>query len=679
MQSGWSDQDAPRDLLDLRVYTSRLIGTEESLVLWGGGNTSVKLVERDYRDDSLDVLRVKGSGSDLKTIGRQDFAGVRQADVLRLRSVESMTDEAMVSYLTHALVHPTDPRPSIETLLHGFLPQRFVDHTHADAVVAITNQADGEAEVRRVYGNQVAVVPWVRPGFDLSRAVAAAWERAPDVDGVVLINHGLFTFDDDARASYERTIRLVSEAEQFAEEARHGRRLFAGATPSPDPERVAVAATAIRGAIPFSTVLDYEGSSEALAFVNDAGAARIARRGPATPDHALRTKGWPAAVTVSPDADAETLSGAVRDGIATFVGEYETYVQRYATAETPTLDPYPRVVLVPGVGMFGVGTNARNATIARDIYRQTLSVIRDATAIGAYRPVAEPALFDMEYWPLELYKLTLAPPPKPLAGQIALVTGAASGIGRSIAQRLAQDGAVVAVTDLDGAGAEAVAAEIRADTGQDRAALGLTMDVTDETSVVTATTTVATAYGGLDILVSNAGMAVVSRLDDLSLAEWQRSMSVNATGHFLAARAAVRLMRRQDRGGCVIFISSKNAFAPGREFGAYAAGKAAETQVAKVLATENGSAGIRVNMINPDAIFRGSKLWSEKVRSNRAAAHGVTPEGLEAFYAQHNLLGAPIYPEDVADAAAFLASGQAAKITGCTITVDGGVAEAFPR
>ena len=679
MQSGWSERDAPRDLLDLRVYTSRLIGAEESLVLWGGGNTSVKVVERDYRGDSVDVLRVKGSGSDLKSIGRPDFAGVRQADVLRLRPVESMTDEAMVSYLTHALVDPEDPRPSIETLLHGFLPHRFVDHTHADAVVAITNQPDGEAVVRRVYGKRVATVPWVRPGFDLSRAVAEAWEREPDVDGVVLINHGLFTFDDDARASYERTVRLVSEAGQFAAEARRGRRLFAGATALPDPERVSVAATAIRGAMPFPTVLDYEGSSEALAFVNDADAARIARRGPATPDHALRTKGWPAAVTVPPDADAETLDRAVRDDIAAFVGEYESYVQRYATAETPLLDPYPRVVLVPGVGLFGVGANARNAKIARDIYRRTLSVLRDATAIGAYRPVAEPALFAMEYWPLELYKLTLAPAPKPLAGQIALITGAASGIGRSIAQRLAEDGAVVAVTDLDGDGAAAAAAEIRESTGQSRAALGLAMDVTDEASVVAATTTVAAAYGGLDILVSNAGMAVVSRLDDLSLAEWQRSLAVNATGHFLAAREAVRLMRRQGRGGCVIFISSKNAFAPGREFGAYAAGKAAETQLAKVLATENGSAGIRVNMINPDAVFRGSKLWSEEVRSSRASAHGVMPEDLEAFYAQRNLLGAPIFPEDVADATAFLASDQAAKITGCTITVDGGVAEAFPR
>ncbi len=682
MRSRWSHADAPTDLLDLRVYTSRLIGAEESLVLWGGGNTSVKLTQTDYRGDRVDVLRVKGSGSDLKTIERRHFAGVRLADVRRLRDVPSMSDDEMVAYLAHALFDPDDPRPSIETLLHGFLPHRFVDHTHADAIVALTNQPDGPATLRRLFGNRLAVVPWVRPGFALSRAVAQAWEADPSAQGVAFVNHGLLTFDDDARASYERTIALVTEAEQFIAEARADARHFAAvAPPSPDPERVARAAVAIRGAIPFPVVIDHDGSPEMLAFLADPLAATVTQRGPATPDHALRTKGWPAFVDLPPhaDADADALDQHVRDAVALYAQRYEEYVDRYAAPDTPRLDPYPRVILVPGLGAFSAARGTKDARIAQDVYRRTIVVQANATAVGDYRPVAEPDLFDVEYWPLELYKLTLAPPPRPLQGKIALVTGAAGGIGRAIAERLAGDGAVVGVADVDAEGAQAVAAAISDRAPHPRAAMAIAMDVTEERSVQEGLTALAVEYGGLDILVSNAGVAVVSRIDALSLADWERSFAVNARGHFLAARAAARLLRRQGRGGSVVFISSKNAFAPGGDFGAYSAAKAAETQLAKVLALESGDAGIRVNMVNPDAVFGGSRLWSPEVRRGRAQAHGVSEDALEAFYAKRNLLGLPISPEDVADAVAFLISDAAAKITGCTLTVDGGVPAAFPR
>lgn len=680
MQSRWSDADAPSDLLDLRVYTSRLLGAEEALVLWGGGNTSVKVTEPDYRGDRIAALRVKGSGSDLKTIERRHFAGVRLDDIRRLRSRAAMTDEEMVAYLTHALVDPSDPRPSIETLLHGFLPQRFVDHTHADAIVALANQPDGAAVVRRLFGRRVAIVPWLRPSFALSQAVADVWENDRSVEGVVLIHHGLFTFDDDARASYERTIALVTEAEMFLAEARRRSRAFAGGTPTaPTPERIAAAALAIRGAFPEPVVIDREGSADMLAFLANPQAATVTQRGPATPDHVLRTKGRPAFVAAPTDADDESLAAAVHAAIVAFVDRYSAYVARYADPKTPRLDPYPRLVLVPGVGAFAVARRTQDARMARDIYRRTIAVLRDATAVGEYHPVAERDLFDVEYWPLELYKLTLAPPPKPLEGRIALVTGAASGIGRAIAQRLAADGAVVGVADLDGEGAEQVAAAIRQQAQRPRAALALALDVTREAPVVAAMTALAAEYGGLDICVSNAGVAVVSPLETLPLSEWERSLAVNATGHFLVARQALRLLRRQRRGGSIVFVSSKNAFAPGAEFGAYSAAKAAETQLAKVLALEAGADGIRVNMVNPDAVFRGSRLWSDAVRAGRAAAHGVKPDDLEAFYAQRNLLHAPIYPEDVANAVAFLVSDQAAKITGCTITVDGGIPAAFPR
>ena len=679
MQSRWFAADAPTDLLDLRVYTSRLLGAEEGLVLWGGGNTSVKVTQPDYRGDRIDLLRVKGSGSDLKTIERRHFAGVRLDDIRRLRSRAAMTDDEMVAYLTHALVDPSDPRPSIETLLHGFLPQRFVDHTHADAIVALTNQPDGAAVVHRLFGRRAAIIPWRRPGFALSQAVAEAWDSDPSVEGVVLINHGLFTFDDDARTSYERMIALVTEAEAFLAEARRRSRAFAGtAPPAPTPERIAAAPLAIRGAFPEPVVIDREGSADMLAFLADPQAAIVTQRGPATPDHVLRTKGWPAFVALPTGADEESLAAAVRAAIAAFVDRYTAYVARYADPNTPRLDPYPRLVLVPGVGAFAVARRTQDARMARDIYRRTITVLRDATAVGEYHPVAERDLFDVEYWPLELYKLRLTPPAKPLEGQIALVTGAASGIGRAIcpSSGLAADGAVA---DLDGEGAERAAAAIRRQVQRPRAALALPLDVTQEASVVAAMTALAAEYGGIDLCVSNAGVAVISPLEILPLSEWERSLAVNATGHFLVARQALRLLRRQGRGGSVVFVSSKNAFAPGAEFGAYSVAKATETQLAKVLALEAGADGIRVNMVNPDAVFRGSRLWSDEVRAGRAAAHGVQPDDLEAFYAQRNLLHTPVYPEDVANAVAFLVSDQAAKITGCTITVDGGIPAAFPR
>ena len=679
MHSRWSDADAPRDLLDLRVYSSRLLGAEPSLVLWGGGNTSVKRSESDFRGVAVEVLRVKGSGSDLKTIERKHFAGVRLDDVWALRQVETLSDEAMIDYLRRALLDPDDPRPSIETLLHGFLPHRHVDHTHADAIVALTNQPDGAATIRRVFGRRLAVVPWVRPGFALSRAVTETWEADRSVEGVAFINHGLLTFDDDAHASYERTIALVSEAEAFIAESARAARRFGGSVPQPDTERIGCAATAIRGAIAQPVVVEHDASPDLLSFLADPDAAAITRRGPATPDHALRTKGWPAFVHTSADAATDALDRAVRAAIGAYVQEYEAYVQRYAHPGTFLLDPYPRLVLVPELGVFAAARSSGAARIALDIARRSLAVQRDATLIGEYCPVSEEALFEVEYWPLELYKLSLAPRPLPLQGRVALVTGAASGIGRAIADRLATEGAVVALADIDRDGAEAAAAAIRKRSPQPRAALALHMDVGDEQAVRDGFVALAAAYGGLDILVSNAGIAVVSRLDRLATSDWDRSIAVNATGHFLVAREAVRLLRRQGCGGSLIFVSSKNAFAPGAEFGAYSAAKAAETQLARVLALENGDAGIRVNAVNPDAVFRGSKLWSPAVRAGRAAAHGVAADELEAFYARRNLLGKPIYPEDVADVVAYLASDGAAKITGASIPVDGGIPGAFPR
>ena len=332
MESRWSESDAPSALLDLRIYGSRLLGVEPSLVQWGGGNTSVKLREVDYRGEEVDVLRVKASGSDLKTIEGKHFAGLRQVDLDRLRDVPTLADEVMVDYLNHALLNSSDARPSIETLLHGFMPYRWVDHTHADAIVAVTNQPNGIEATVRVFGTRVVVVPWVRPGFDLAKAVFAQWEADRSVEGVVLVNHGLTTFADEARESYERTVSLVSTAEEFIADARGGAKRFAGVgTTQPARSRVAAAAVGIRGAFPFPVVLEHDASPDVLAFVADARNLTAARRGPATPDHALRIKGWPASVTLGADADEEVVRQATREAVAAYAEDYRAYVARYST------------------------------------------------------------------------------------------------------------------------------------------------------------------------------------------------------------------------------------------------------------------------------------------------------------------------------------------------------------
>jgi len=684
MNSRWDEVAVKSlDALGLLVYASRLIGAETSLVVWGGGNTSIKLVERDYRGREVRVLRVKGSGSDLKSIEKKHFPGVGMDDVLALLERQDMGDQEMVDYLAHALQEPASPRPSIETLLHGFLPAEAVIHTHADAIVSLTNNDRAADVLRDVYGADVIALPYRRPGFLISREVAETFARHPKAKALLLEKHGTICWGATVKEAYLSTVDLISRAEEAIEHRAKGRVRFggvAGSAVSPE-ERRRVALTVaphLRGLVGRErrVVMAFDDAPDVLEFASSREAAALSTIGPATPDHTIYTKRLPCFVAVNEPRDPAAVAAAITAAVERFVVDYTAYVN--AGGGAAVADAFPRVITVAGLGMFTTGKDRRTAGIVSDIYHHTISVLGAATSFGAYVSLSAQDAFDVEYWPLELYKLSQAPPEKELARRIVLVTGGASGIGRAAALRLAAEGAHVVIADLDAAGARKVADEVVAALGPARA-IGLGMDVASESSVRAAFEEAVLAYGGLDIVVSNAGIAHSSPVDQMTLADWERSFAVNSTGHFLVAREGMRVLKAQGLGGAFVFVATKNVMSPGKDFAAYSAAKAAEAQLAKVLALEGGPHGIRSNIVNPDAVFRDSKLWSEEVRRERARAQGISVEQLEDFYRKRNILAAPILPEDVAEAVLFLASERSAKTTGCTITVDGGVKDAFPR
>jgi rhamnulose-1-phosphate aldolase/alcohol dehydrogenase len=687
MKSRWNDAEASTlEGLDLLVYASRLVGAETSLVVWGGGNTSIKTVERDHRGRSIPVLRVKGSGSDLKSVQRKDFPGVRMDDIRALLERRDMGDQEMVGYLAHALQDPGGVRPSIETLLHGFVDAHAVVHTHADAIVSLTNNDRPRDVLASVYGKDVIALDYRRPGFKISREVADAIAEHPEARALVLERHGTITWGTSVRDAYEATIELITAAEDAIAERKRGRRVFGGPrVPVLDPAERRAAALALapklRGRLGRArrVIVTFDDAEPVTAFASSVEAPALSQVGPATPDHTIYTKRVPCFVPLDrAPSDSDASWSAVESAIADFVRDYTAYFEAHREPGAELTDPMPRVVFVPGLGMFTAGRDRRTAGIVSDIVHHTIDVIGNASAFGRYVSLSAKDAYDVEYWPLELYKLTLAPPDKELARRIVLVTGGGSGIGRAVARRLAVEGAHVVVGDLDEAGAKKTADEVTAAVGAGRA-IGMRMDVTSEASVRAAFETTVLAYGGLDILVSNAGIAHSAPVDRMALADWERSFAVNATGHFLVAREAMRILIAQGLGGALVFVATKNVMSPGKDFAAYSAAKAAEAQLAKVLALEGAPHAIRSNIVNPDAVFQDSKLWSDDVRRERAAAQGIAVEQLEDFYRNRNLLGARILPEDVAEAVLFLASDRASKTTGCTLTVDGGVKDAFPR
>jgi rhamnose utilization protein RhaD (predicted bifunctional aldolase and dehydrogenase)/NAD(P)-dependent dehydrogenase (short-subunit alcohol dehydrogenase family) len=652
MQSLWNDAEAARfeGELGLRVYTSRLLGREPSLVLHGGGNTSVKISERDLVGREEVVLYVKGSGGDLATIEAAGFAPVRMAHLLALARLPSLSDPQMVNELRTRLTRASAPNPSVEAILHAVLPHRYVDHTHADAVVTLTNTADGEARVRDVYGEEVVVIPYAMPGFDLARICAERFpaQAGPRTAGMVLLNHGIFTFGDTARESYERMIALVTRAEEYLA----GRGAWSLPAPPPAPPRaerrrdIADLRLAVSRAAGFPVVLAVHDDARSLAFARRPDVREVAGQGPATPDHVIRTKRLP-------------LVGRDVEGYA---AEYRRYFDEHAPAarEPKTmLDPAPRVVLDPELGACTAGRSARDAAVAFDIYAHTMDVIERATLLGGYRALPARELFEVEYWDLEQAKLRAAGKPAALAGEVALVTGAASGIGKACVESLLARGAAVVALDVD-------AAVERLHRREDFR--GVTCDVTSAERLAEALEAAVRAFGGLDVVVLNAGVFPGGRrIEALPDEEWRRVMRVNLDANLTLLREAQPLLARAPGGGRVVVIGSKNVPAPGPGAAAYSASKAALTQLARVAALEWAGSGIRVNVLHPDAVF-DTGIWTPEVLAARAASYGMTVEQ----YKTKNLLHVEVRSRDVAELAAELCGPLFARTTGAQIPVDGG-------
>lgn len=679
MKSRWSDKKA-RGLagLDVLVYTSRLIGMDTNLVVWGGGNSSVKVKGVDHTGRPIRILWMKGSGSDMRTITPKQFTPLRLDDLLPLMKRDAMTDDEMVKYQSKSVLEPGAPKPSIETLLHAFLPPLHIYHTHADAICALTDTPNGAELIEAVCGKNVALIPYFRPGFLLSKKTGEAFAKNPGLRAIVLNKHGLITWGESAKEAYLETIRMITRAERYI--ARRKRPRLRPAVSKETRRAVAAAiAPTLRGEVGRDRrmVLFYDDDPEVLQFIHRPKAKSLSQIGPFTPDHLMHTKPWPLFLETN-RPDPQRIKAALPKALEQYRKRYVDYFNRYKSPGVTMLDPNPRVVLIQGVGMFTTGKDRRASRITRDIYRHTLGVIQDSAAISSYVPLSHRDLCDFEYWPMENFKLTLLPPEKELSRRVALVTGAAGGIGKAIAERLAVEGALVVLTDIDLEKTRRVADAINRKMGETNAT-AVKMDVSNDSSVRKAFEGAVLAYGGLDLLVSNAGIAKSSPVERLTRSDWDRSMAVNATGHFLVCREAVRLFKEQGLGGNIVVVSTKNVLAPGKDFGAYSASKAAQTQLSRILAIEGAGDRIRVNMVNPDGVFQESGLWSKEIREERAKAHGIRIEQLEDFYARRNLLKIKIYPGDVAEAVLFFASDRSAKTTGAILPVDGGVREAFPR
>ncbi|MBN9532649.1 MAG: bifunctional aldolase/short-chain dehydrogenase [Alphaproteobacteria bacterium] len=685
MKSRWSDTDAKgfvkryagqgiNEDLALRTYTTRLLGGDPKLVLHGGGNTSVKTIAKDQLGDDVDVICVKGSGWDMGNIEPAGLPAVRLAPLRRLRALDKLADADMVNFQRINLLDSGAPNPSVETLLHAFLPHKFIDHTHSTAVLALTDQPDGEAIVRDLYGARVAYVPYTIPGFALAKSVADIFDKHPDVEGLVLLRHGIFTFADDAKTAYERMIEFVTMAEQRLQQNR--KPLKQAALPA-NLATAAEVAPILRGAVALSRnelagtvkrqVLDFRDHPAILNYVSGADLARYSQVGVVTPDHTIRTKNWPLLVPAPEAGKLEDWKTAVHAAVEKFVADYHAYFARNnakSADKKVELDPLPRVVLVPGVGLFGLGASAKDAAIAADIAENTVDVITDAEAIGRYECISEFDMFEVEYWSLEQAKLGKAAE-KPLARQVAVITGGGSGIGAATAEAFAKEGAEVAVLDRDLEAAKKIVKRIG---GQ---ALALSCDVTDAASVRAAFDAVATAFGGVDIVVSNAGAAFQGRIGDVDDDTLRKSFELNFFAHQAVAQNAVRIMRAQATGGCLLFNTSKQAVNPGKDFGPYGLPKASTLFLMKQYALDHGRDGIRSNAVNADRIRSG--LLTEEMVAARSKARGVS----EKDYMSGNLLGREVTAGDVADAFVYLA--KATKTTAAIVTVDGGNIEASLR
>lgn len=681
--SRWRDAETTGlDEAGRLVYRSRLLGADLAVTNFGGGNTSAKIDDHDpLTSQAVQVLWVKGSGGDLGSIGEDGFATL---DMSRLRALDARYrgpahEDGMPALLPHCVFGLNPRAASIDTPLHGLLPFAHIDHVHPDAVTALAAAEDGEALVRSLYGETIGWLAWRRPGWELARRLKTLVDADPGLKGVVLQSHGLITWGDTSEDCYETTIATVAAAARFLNQRMAGRPAFGGAgvKPLPAPERRAIAAAMLRRLRPLlqgagSKVAHFADSPEVVEFAGSPAAERLAAIGTSCPDHFLRTKIRP--LIVRP----ETSDAALRSAVEAYRLDYTAYYEACRRPDSPPIrDPDPVVFVAPGLGLFAFARDKATARVATEFFTNAINVMRGAEAVSRYIGLPDQEAFDIEYWSLEEAKLRRLPPAPPLQGKVAVVTGGAGGIGRAVAARLLADGACVFLLDI----AETALVEARealvAIGGGDR--LGATAcDVTDEAAVETAMADCVLRFGGVDILVANAGMAASAPITDTTLANWRQAFGVLVEGYFLASREAFKLMKDQGSGS-IVFVVSKNGLVASPNASAYASAKAAELHLARCLALEGASHGIRVNSVNPDAVLRGSRIWSGQWKIDRAAAYGVEEDALEDYYRKRSLLQRPVYPEDVAEAVAFLAGSKSDKSTGNILNVDGGNLTAFVR
>lgn len=691
----WDDAASREfDEVELLVYRSNLLGADLRITNFAGGNTSAKVQEADpLTGESVEVLWVKGSGGDLGSAGRDGFASLYLDRLLALEKLYRGTEheDEMVAYLPHCTFGVNPRVASIDTPLHAYLPYRHVDHMHPDAVIAIAAARDGEALTREVFAGELAWIPWQRPGFDLGLRLRETCEKTPGLRGVVLGGHGLFTWGETSKECYHTTLDVIRRAASWLAE-QNGAAAFAGAFGGAVRESLSREGRRqfalgilpeLRGQLCTDgndKIAHFVDSEETLEFVNSARLEELAALGTSCPDHFLRTKIRPMVLACDPHSESPVdVVSCVGGLLESYRGEYAAYYARCRTADSPPMrDPNPVVVLVPSVGILTFAKDKATARIAGEFYVNAINVMRGASSVSEYVGLSEADAFGIEYWELEEAKLRRLPPPKSLAGKVALVTGGAGGIGSATARRLLMDGACVVLFDLRAEALEEVRAELAGGFGSDfvRTVVG---DVTDEESVAQSLSSAVAEYGGVDILVANAGIASAAPVEETSLETWNRNLSVLTTGYFLAAREAFKIFKRQATGGAIVFVGSKNALVASPGASAYCTAKSAELHLARCLALEGAPHGIRVNVVNPDAVLTGSQIWSGEWRKERAEAYGIAESELQEHYKNRSLLRRSVLPEDVAEAVCFLAGPQSKKSTGNIINVDAGNAGAFPR
>ncbi|MBZ9673516.1 bifunctional rhamnulose-1-phosphate aldolase/short-chain dehydrogenase [Mesorhizobium sp. ES1-3] len=675
---------------ELLVYRSNTLGSDKRVTNYGGGNTSSKIWQKDpLTGENVEVLWVKGSGGDSASIKLDGFATLYMDKLRALkglyRGVEH--EDEMVGYLPHCTFNLNPRAASIDTPLHAYVPKPFVDHMHPDAIIAIAAAKDSRALTNEIFGDAIGWLPWKRPGFELGLWLEKFCLEHPAAKGVILESHGLFTWGDTPKECYETTISVINQAIEWFERRSEGVAIFGGeVVKSLDAaDRRAIAAKLmpkIRGLISEKShkLGHFDDSSAVLEFVNSRDLRPLAALGTSCPDHFLRTKIRPLVIEFDPaKPDVDAVIARLADDIAEYRVGYQAYYDSCKHADSPAIrDPNAVVYLMPGVGMFTFAGDKATARISGEFYVNAINVMRGASTVSSYVGLPAQEAFDIEYWLLEDLKLQRMPKPKSLAGQIALVTGGAGGIGRATANRLLREGACVVLADIDEAALAGTNEELAKAYGKDfvRAAL---INVTSEDQVVAGFAETAVEFGGIDILVSNAGLASSAPIEETTLALWNKNMDILSTGYFLVSREAFRLFRVQKIGGNVVFVASKNGLAASPNAAAYCTAKAAEIHLARCLALEGAEAQIRVNVVNPDAVLRGSKIWTGEWKEQRAAAYKMSTDDLEEHYRSRSMLKRSVFPEDIAEAIYFLASDMSAKSTGNIINVDAGNAQSFTR